>query len=145
MTVVPFKKEHLMHLLKEGFLDHKIQPYFLPEYGERIENDGKSFTILDEGVPVVFGGTTVYWKNRAELWLVFGKPKTEKFILIYKILVKWLESFKKEYARLEMTVDFESEVQHRWAKILGFKQEAYRLRKYLPHGGDAALYSWVRE
>jgi hypothetical protein len=42
-------------------------------------------------------------------------------------------------------VDFESEVQHRWAKILGFTQEAYRLKHYLPHGGDASLYSWVRK
>lgn len=143
--MVPFKKEHLLELLKEGFLDSKIQPYFLPEYGEHIEKNKRAFTLLDDGKTVVFGGATVFWKERAELWLVFGKPKTEKFIVIFKILKQWLETYKKEFQRIEMVVEYGNEVQHRWAKILGFTQESYRMRKYLPHGGDASLYSLVRE
>lgn len=134
-----------MELLKEGFLDKKIQPFFLPEYGEIFEKNKRVFTLLDDTKPILFGGATVFWKERAELWLVFGKPKTEKFVVIYKILKQWLESYKKEFQRIEMIVEFDSPVQHRWAKLLGFTQESYRLRKYLPHGGDASLYSLVRD
>ena len=144
IEVVPFKKEHLFELLKEGFLDHKIQPFFLPEYGEVIEKSQRAFTVLQDSRIVLFGGATVFWKERAELWIVFRKQKIENFIGVFNILKQWLSSYKKEFARLEMVVDFDSEVQHRWAKLLGFTQEAYKLKKYLPHGGDASLYSWVR-
>jgi len=46
--------------------------------------------------------------------------------------------------RVEAYVDFEFEPGHRWARMLGFKLEAPRMKCHRPDGGDSALYARIR-
>lgn len=142
MEVVKFKAEHLRHVSATGFLNAKIRPWLLPEHGAALEAYGGVYTILDDGVPVVFGGIIKYWEGRGEAWLTFGKPKTSNFISIFKKVKRVIDDCPLN--RIEMVVDYGSEVHARWATLLGFKKEADRMRRYLPDGGDATLYSMVR-
>ncbi len=143
LELIPFKAEHLEHILSVGLKDEKITPFILPSHGASIEKMGGYFTITEDQVPLVIGGIKPFWKGRAEAWLLFSKYKTKKFMSLISLINKVIDD--SPIKRIEMIIDSDFCEGARWAKILGFKLEAPLLKSYLPTGHDASLYAKVRE
>jgi hypothetical protein len=142
MEVVDFKAEHLTYILEAGLKDLKLKDFLTPEHGRAIEKLGGTFTVFEEGKPLVIGGIKYFWKNRGEAWLIFSQARTKRFMFLVRIIKNFLANCRCN--RVEMIIDYDFKDGHRWATLLGFKKEAELLRSYLPCGGDASLYAIVR-
>jgi hypothetical protein len=116
--------------------------YLTVENIEAIEKNGECMTVLADGKPVVVGGIYKFWENRGEAWLIFGQSRRQDFFMIFRAVQKFLGS--SPLKRIEMVIDYDFKNGHRWAKILGFKKEAEKLKQYRPDGGDVSLYAMVR-
>lgn len=141
--IVPFKAEHLKYILRTGMVDVKFQPFLKPELAEVLEGQNKHFAALDDGICVAVGGVTEIWPGRGEAWVIFGKPRRQHFVTLFKMVQRYLQL--SNLRRLEMVVDYDFDAGHRWARLLGFKVEGERLQGYMPHGGDVTLYAIVRK
>lgn len=142
VEAVPFKAEHLTQIVEDGLLDKKLKPWITHETAPAMEKRGDIYSVLDEGRAVAVGGIIEYWVNRGEAWLIFGKTNTRTFVIIFKMVQRFLEL--STLKRIEMVIDYDFVQGHRWARLLGFKKEAELLKHYRPDGGDVSLYSKVR-
>jgi hypothetical protein len=99
-------------------------------------------TRIDDRVLLV-GGLVPLWTDRAMLWSYVSKEAGEHFILLTAGVRRFIEA--STYKRIEMYVDMEFRQGHRWAKVLGFKNETpVGMKAFFPNGHDAALYSRTR-
>lgn len=144
-NVVQYRAEHLSFLVNDTFNAH-IQEWIDNGYAKEMEREWRSGTIVVNGVVTLCGGVTDYWSGRAQLWTIFGEICKTNFLPTFRGIQKFLNGLP--YRRLELCVpcgtSYES-VARRRAELLGFKLEVDRAEKFLPNGGDAALYSMVRD
>jgi hypothetical protein len=69
LSLVPYKKEHGLELLKEPqFKDSGIKD--LSARAEACENEGLSFTVLDRDKPIMCGGIGISWSGLGMLWVL---------------------------------------------------------------------------
>lgn len=142
IQIIPFEAKHMKFMFENGLQDPLLKSHWTEKAMEYVEGLGVCYTVIARGVPVLCGGILEHWENRGEAWLVFGMPKTEDFIFLYRAVDRFLKASKLR--RIEMVVDFNFDAGHRWARLLGFKKEADRLVAYRPNGGDVSLYGMVR-
>lgn len=137
----PFLARHLEEL--------NVQPAqrwtmgYIPPHIPKVLEGLWSNTIFKDGRPVVCGGVIEQRPNYGILWSFVGcNTMPEEFREIHGLVKMFVNSLP--YERLEMHVDVDFLNGHRWAKALGFRCEAYRMRRFLPNGGDASLYARVK-
>jgi hypothetical protein len=140
LDFVEFHPEHLLSM--------EIQPaqrYMAPwvtEEGAAGLVGPWAFTCHLSGVPVACGGLSPVWASRAVAWAYLSPavgPVMHSFTRGVRFL---LESCPWE--RVEATVDLHFIAGHRWARLLGFEQEAACLRKAGIVGQDVSLYARIR-
>lgn len=142
IEVAPFKAEHFDYILETGMVDKKLRPFLTKDHGQNIEKRGGYFSILEDKKAVAIGGITEFWKGRGEAWLIFGQPRTQSFVTIFKIVQRFIQL--STLSRIEMIIECDFVQGHRWARLLGFKKECEKMEKYLPDGSNASLYALVR-
>lgn len=141
--LVPYKKEHVIPMLdqKENLA---LKEPFLAGAAEGLEATGAT-TIMVNGIPAVCGGVLQYWEGRGQVWAVFNEEFKNNFVPVFRGLKVFIKVHLEKYRRLETSIPLEFPKGKRRAEMLGFKLECELARQYLPNGGDASLYSIVRE
>ncbi len=142
MICIPFKVEH--------FGRFKVQPSQMAlsamvsaEQLAAIEQHSFARTGIAGGEIVGVSGVVERHPGVGEAWAFLAADSGPHFVAITRMVREFLGAL--DYRRVEITCDAEFEPAHRWARLLGFKLEAPRLRAFLPGGGDASLYALVRE
>lgn len=96
-----------------------------------------SWTAVVDGDPIACGGTLKQWPRRHTAW-TYMTAKTGPHMMFLTRTVK--DVLKKVPGRVEMTVRYDFEQGHRWARILGFEVETPRLKNYGPESEDHTGY-----
>ncbi len=140
MIVVPFRAEH--------FGAFRVQPSQMalsamvtPEHLAAIEEHTFARTGIAGGEVVGVSGVVERFPGVGEAWAFLAADSGPHFVAITRMVREFLAEL--DYRRIEITCDAAFEPAHRWARLLGFKLEAPRLRAFLPGGGDAALYARI--
>lgn len=140
MIVVPYKAEHLMSMhIQTGQANYN--PWITDEYARALESQ-YAFTALVDGKPILVGGLHEMWENRALLWSFIDKDAGPHFVALHRGVKNFLDM--QPYRRIEAECDCGFKPGHRWLRMLGFKMEAKRMRKFRVDGGDSALYARVK-
>jgi len=139
MTVVPFKAAH--------FWSINVQPAQEYVRGRVTEHQIKqleslnSFSCVDgDKVLCCFGWLEIY-PTRATVWAYLDKDAGPHMVAMTRVAKRLLDGLV--YRRIEIEVDCEFEAGHRWARMLGFRLEAERLRGLRMDGGDSAIYARI--
>lgn len=139
---VPFEVEHYARMGVQP-AQQWMKTGFRPEDLKTLEND-YAVTLMVDGEPAACAGAVEYWPGRALVWAVLGDAVDAQFFpVLHREAKLFLDGLPM--ARLEAAVDCDFDAGHRWAKALGFKVEAERMRKFHMDGRDCALYARVRD
>jgi hypothetical protein len=139
--LVAFKKEHLFQMDLTDFAC-EIRASFTPELLKYLEDNRYTTTALVDGKPLMCGGVTQYWENRAEVWVFVDKNAGLKFRSLHRAAKKYIESLP--FRRVEATARYSFANAHRWLTLLGFQCDCEYLESFFPNGDDGSLYSIIR-
>ena len=136
----PFKAEHLSALTVQE-AQRWTMSYMPPSMMQLLEGLWSN-TVFKDGRPICCGGVIEQRPDYGILWSFVGSDVTpHDFFHLHRLARLFIRSLP--YRRLEMHVDCEFVNGHRWARALGFRCEAPRMRAFLLHGLDAALYARI--
>jgi len=132
------KPEDLDYCRKNG-IDEDMKVY--PNW----DLTGWTKTMLIDGEIVGIGGIVIYWQGMGEGWICVSKNIEKhpvKSVLRLKNLL--MEVLKElDLRRLQVAVRFDFAQAIKLVQALGFEKECL-MKKYLPGGKNAWLYSIVR-
>jgi hypothetical protein len=142
MILEKFRPEHLAEIAVQpaqqylrGYLDQNsdaaVTAAAHPSYTGRVD-----------GQVIVCAGIVPIWDQRALAWAWLGARARFHLVSVTRAVARFLDV--QPYRRVEISVDRDFAEAHRWARMLGFKLEAGRMRAYRPDGGDCSLYARVR-
>lgn len=143
MILVPFLPVHL-----EGFELQEAQawltPYLTtPEYIATLTAFGEAFSLIVNERVLGCGGLAVLSKNRAQAWALVHKDAGRTLFGATKIVKQYLDS--KPYLRIETPVKTSFDAAHRWAKMLGFKNETPNgMQKWGDDGENYSSYARIK-
>lgn len=140
--VVKLKASHIYWLKEKGAFSY-LTPYLREDNIRALENARFAFTALtQEGEVLGCAGVVEFWEGRGEAWAAFNPNCKNYFILLHKMVKRFLEI--APFTRIEAVVDLDFPEGHRWIKTLGFELEAPLMRGYTVTGKDSALYAKVK-
>ena len=140
-TIRPFVPEDVERLAMQPAQSHLGEFMKHPGYLEALAR-GDAWT-AETGDRIIGCAGIVMIGLHGTAWAMLAHDAGRFFIAIHRAVKRGLDSCPAR--RIEMHVDVNFEEGHRWARLLGFQQEAPRLRAWLPDGGDVSLYARVRE
>lgn len=141
LKAVPYKPEHLTRMRLQEAQEY-LTPFLTPELATSLASD-YSYAAVDGDDVVCCAGLIPMWEGRATAWAYVGKVTPRRFVVLHKMVERFLQMCP--FDRVEAAVDVKFEEGHRWVKALGFTLEAPAMRKFSPEGGDSALYARVRD
>lgn len=141
MLVRPFQPDDVEKLVLQP-----AQAYLRPvvqcaAYGEALAR-GEAWTAERDGVVVACGGVAPLFGDTGNAWAMLARDLGHSLSRIHRVASRLLDAYPAQ--RIEAHVDCDFEEGHRWVRLLGFDLEAPRMRKFTPHGRDAALYARIR-
>ena len=141
--VVGFGLEDIKPLLNEP-MNHGLRHWAKEDYAyvKHLERNSLALTGLVDDVPVICVFVVELWNNRGYVVALLSEKIREHSVSVYRGIKKFLSSIP--YDRLEFDSPCGFTLGDRRAEFLGFDVMVKRARKYLPNGGDATLYEWVR-
>lgn len=141
MRIEPFKPEHLTELLLQPS-QAVMQPVLAQQdYGQMLYKAGPAYAAIIDDKVVACLGIIPQWEGRAIAWGLVGSEAGKAFYGIHKAVKKFLDL--QDYRRIETAVSTDFEQGHRWAQLLGFKNEG-TMRAYTPDGRDCDLYARLK-
>lgn len=140
MKVIPFSADHFWAIDIQPAQAY-VRDYVAHEDLKALEAQNSFTCAKGDKVLACFGWVPLY-PTRASLWALISGTSGPHFVGMTRIAKQLTEEL--DFKRLEMEVDCEFEQGHRWARMLGFKLEAERLRGFRIDGGDSAVYARVR-
>lgn len=106
---------------------------------------GHGWAMLAGGLVVAAGGLVPQWPGRAVAWMLFGEAVRPRHrVAAFHFARAWMDAVQseaKELRRIDCTVPLDFAAGHRYARRLGFKEEALFVA-YAPDG--AAHVQYVR-
>lgn len=144
IQIVPFKPEHLTAIEVQGH-QALVRPLLSqPEYIAALQTGPAYSAIDDDGVVIGCAGLIIHWSGRAHGWTILcGDLKhNHRMLFIHREIVAYLR--RCSIRRIECVVQSNFRSGHRWVRLLGFKRETYRMKGYMPDGGEATGYARVR-
>lgn len=140
LTYTPFRARHV-----EAMNIQDNQEWVTAEYGSgdfRALEIRHSYTLFQDGVPIVCCGAFELSKVRGSCWAILSRSITPHiFREVHTLGKTFLASLP--WRRLEAVVDVDFAAGHRWVKTLGFKLEAPCMEAYEIDGRNCALYAKV--
>lgn len=140
--IIKFKVEHLESLSSQP-ANQGVKAWISNGHAKTLEEKADSVSGIVNGQVAICAGTIEYWEGRALLWTVFNTEFKRNFFPVYKCIQTWLD--QQPYRRLEMAVPYGFDIGCRRALMLGFNIECGRAKAFMQGGGDAVLFSRVRE
>lgn len=113
------------------------------EQAKAMESVEHAYTVFKDEKILACAGVIEYWKNRGEAWAIINPEHKSDFLTLHKVVKRFFEICP--IVRIEASVDVTFIQGNRWVQTLGFNLEATNLRKFLPNGNSAHLYSRVRD
>lgn len=138
MTVrlVDFEQRH-----RDALLVQERQRHELKDAPDRPM--GQAWTALAGEHPVCIGGLYEIWRDRAYAWALLGRDAGPHMVSLTRAIRFQLGA--APFARIEMVVEQDFHAAARWAEALGFLLETPEpLRRFLPNGRDAWIYSRIK-
>jgi len=145
MKYINYKKEHALEIMIKGMNDNYPKSLVGKLYNpEKFENEGWSFTLIDEGNPVYCGGVHPLWEGVGEVWFFSSN-------IINKSPIKYIKSFKKKaqelveekkLVRLQAPVRQEFKEAKRFTEWWGMKEEGL-MKKYFDNH-DYYMMGWTK-
>lgn len=106
---------------------------------------GRVYTLTDDDGNIgCICGVSPVWAGVMDVWTIIT-TKIELLPLSYvRCILRLLENWMIDYQvhRVGMTARTDDKAVHKWARVLGFKEEGI-LRKYGPDGSDYTIYGRV--
>jgi hypothetical protein len=142
IVVEPFRPDHLARMTLQPAQEY-LRAY-AQDAEKAIAETAKhpAYTGLLGDDVIVCAGIVPIWDGRAAGWAWLSASARRHMVAITRGFLRFLDV--QPYRRVEISVDREFAEAHRWARMLGFKLEAGRMRAYRPDGGDCSLYARVR-
>ena len=140
MEVRPFRAEDFMLLQPQPAQRHVVA-HVTPEYLKSLEGE-RSVTGWVGDKPVWCCGYHPIYPTRAAVWTFISADAGAHFTAIHRVAKHYVDTLP--FARLETEVDYEFEEGHRWAQMVGFTREIWRMRGARIDGGDCSLYAKVK-
>jgi hypothetical protein len=141
MRIEPFTPEHLHQLVLQPS-QAILQPQLVaPAYGEMLAKSGPAYSALDGDEVLACLGVIPQWEGRAVAWGLVGRAAGRNFRSIHRGVSRFLDTCG--FRRIETAVATHFEQGHRWAQLLGFKNEG-TMSGYAPDGSDYDLYARVQ-
>lgn len=142
LHVVPYRPAHVLAL--------RIQPAqaSIAQYLTDDVLDGMrgphSFTFMDGDESLACVGVTKIWDNRAFLWSIISADiGPRRFLAASLHARRFLDVVP--FRRIEAAVEMGFAEGHRWARLMGFKNETPQgMEAFLMDGTDCALYARVK-
>lgn len=119
------------------------QAYFMQDGFKYLVQDNFSLSAWDGVECIGVAGIMSLYKTRAVAWAFIGKNAAPHMVGITRKVKQVIEDYPAK--RIEMLVNYEFLAGHRWAKMLGFKVEAERMRYSGIYGHDETLYARIKE
>lgn len=138
MSVAPFRAEHLVGWEPARFVT--------PDDAARMAAVRYGVTVKDGDKILMCAGAYEAWAGRFMMWSILDYEAAKgHWLAIHKAAHDLVRQVCEVARRLEANVACDHEAGHRWVRHLGFKLECERMAKFMPNGGDAALYVIVKE
>jgi hypothetical protein len=141
IQVLPMTPEHPRLLLIQQGQPWARELVSQDGYCESLATAGPAFVAEADGKPVACFGVVERHPNVCHAWGILDTDSGRHMLGLTRAVRQWLET--APYHRIDIAVAREFDAGHRWALLLGFTFEGM-MRRYLPAGGDAALYARVR-
>lgn len=125
---IPFEPWHIDVMEVQRFQD--VSPFVV---------DGPAYTFIDGRILACVGIVEV-WEGRSLAWAVLSVHAREKMLSITRETKRLMDTVK---GRMEITVASDFEMGHRWARLLGYKLEAERMKQF-HKGMDYSLYARIK-
>lgn len=147
MNIVEYRAEHLMKLRLQP-AQRYLAAWTTDDHAAAIQTGidagtGWAFSAIDGDHILGVAGVQLYWPGRGAAWSYLSSEIGAHFMQVHRAVMRFMEgSFVH---RIEATVDDGFEEGHRWARMLGFRQETSApMMGYRPDGGGCYLYARVR-
>lgn len=141
MIVVPFIDSHL-----NGFVVHEWQRSIQEHISDNLSNfllSSDSWTGIVNGKPIIISGVINVSRSRYVAWALLSKDSGKHMLAATREVKKYLD--QKNFDRVEILVDNEFNLGHRWAAMLGFQNETpHGMINYGDGGETYCLYSRVK-
>jgi hypothetical protein len=136
MILKPFRAWHVSLLEQSGpprggWLKHA------PETLLALEKHNSWTVMGDMGEPIACGGFVQIWPGRHSAWIYLNELSAPHMLVVTRYALACLATVQ---GRLELTVRFDFDEGHRWAKMLGFKVETPVMPFYGPEGEAHSMY-----
>ena len=135
----PFRMNHISQLQVQPAQRWTLE-YLTPPILTVLEST-QANTVFHNGQPILCGGVIEQRPDYGILWSFVGQVGPHDFFHLHRLARLFIRSLP--HRRLEMHVDCGFVNGHRWARALGFRCEAPRMRAFLLNGLDAALYARI--
>ncbi len=140
MVIIPFKREHLHHLVIQE-QQRGLEAFMTNDVMVMLENE-RSFSAVDGEEVVACAGVVQVNHGRGLAWAYLADNIGSRLIRVTKAAKQYMQMI--DLHRIEMHVDCDFPQAHRWAKMLGFELECERMRAFTPDKRDCALYAMVK-
>jgi len=140
ITYTPCRQEHFALIApREG--QEKVIVQFLSDAFAPILASSVAISCWENHRCLGAAGIIDLTPTRAYAWSLLSAHSGPHMLIITRKVIQVLDTYK--HKRVEMNVNCDFEAGHQWARLLGFKQEAERMRKCGYFGEDQALYARV--
>lgn len=142
ITVIEFKADHLKALNIQKRQAY-FREYLTDENLKSLESaPGDAYSVMDGDEVIAVAGVMSYGDGRGLAWSYISDVIGSRMLAMTKAVKRFLSL--ADYRRIEMIVDCDFEQAHRWARVLGFRMEAERMKAYGMDGRDCSLYAMVK-
>lgn len=138
----PYKAGHLRYVIPQAA--QKAEHAKLVTQEDALEASSLvGISAWQDGVCLGAAGVLPVWKERAYAWALLSVYAAPHLMAITRKVRYVVQTFPAN--RVEMVVRTEFKEGHRWARVLGFRQETPDgMPGYFEDGGSATLYARVR-
>lgn len=145
ITFIPFHPAHLALMnVEKDQLTSRSRGVPLEVMLENQARMGNAITALLYGSPVACFGAVDIWDGVAEMWMLIEERGREMPIFLTKAGIAYRDYIviAKNLHRLQITVKCSDTRAFRWAKLLGFEQEAV-MKRYDTDANDFYLMARI--
>lgn len=141
LTYLPCSIEHVELIEPQSgtFMD---KAYFIDPAFHHIIQNHFSISAWAGMECIAAAGVVSIYKDRGVAWAFLG-AKAGPYMPRLTAKVRSVLN-AQPMKRIEMLVDYDFEAGHRWAKVLGFKVEAERMRFSGYYGNDETMYVRIK-
>ena len=150
MEIILYKPEHALQMLTYDRDNYTVKANEFTQWAQINADTGYSYTLLNGGRIFLCAGVKDAWNIEnckvGEAWALFSKESYEFNLTLVRILKRGLTEIINDntYNRIQARARADSITAQRLLLVLGFEFEGI-LRKFEIDGGDAHMYSIIRE